>query len=250
MYRILIACEDERMATGIEQALDSNFAVECCGTAQWALELINSFMPDVVVVSNGLADMDAFSLVRAMRLSGEHFGIILLTDINNPVITMQVKALGVDSLFLKPCKPGYLAAHIQSMAFLLKDPSKQNFNIEEAVGILLSDFGFRMGPERYRCIRQAILAKYKGGDDMMMKNVYIEVARQKRGTPEQVEKAVRDAIKAAWQERDPRVWDVCFRPRWNKKASPPTNEEFIARIVEGLKQEQRFKTPVICEKIG
>ena len=92
MYRILIACEDERMATGIVQVLDSNFAVECCGTAQWALELMNSFMPDVVVVSNGLADMDAFSLIRAMRLSGEHFGIILLTDISNSVITMHIKS--------------------------------------------------------------------------------------------------------------------------------------------------------------
>ena len=62
-------------------------------------------------------------------------------------------------------------------------------------------------------------------------------------------KAERDAIKAAWKDRDPRIWDICFRPKWNKQPSPPTSEEFIVRIVEGLKHQMRFEIPAQKEKI-
>lgn len=250
MYRILLVCEDEQMAIGIRNALDENYAVETCGNGKWAMEIFNSFKPDVVLVTNNLPDMDPFSFAREIRFSDEHFGIILLTTVVTPMLAMQAQAMGINSLILKPCKPEHLAVHIQTMALLIQDPNGRNWNVDDEISMILSDLGFRPGPERYRYIRQVIRTRYYGGENMMMKNAYLEVAKQNRGTTVQMEKAVRDAIKAAWDDGDHCVWNLYFRPRKNSQRGCPTNEEFIARIVEGLKRHQRYKPPIQQEKIG
>ena len=250
MHRILLACEDEKLAIGIRNALDENYIVESCGTGKWAMEIFRSFLPDVVLVTNNLPDMDPFAFAREIRFSGEHFGIILLTTANTPMITMQAQAMGINSLLLKPCKPKHLAAHIQTMAMLLQSPDSRNWNLDDEICMLLSDLGFRPGPERYRTTRQVLRARYNGAESMMMKSVYLEVAKQNRSTFNQVEKAVRDAVKAAWEDGDQCVWNLYFRPRKNGEHKPPSNEEFIARIVENLKRRKRYKPPLLKEKIG
>jgi DNA-binding response OmpR family regulator len=250
MYRILLACEDEYITKGIQNSLDENYAVECCGTAQWALQLFNSFQPDVVLVTNGLPDMDPIDFVRIIRSTDEHFAITLLTTVSSPTIVRQVQAMKIDSMHIKPCKPSYLAAHIQSLALALQKPDSSDWTAEDALFILLSDLGFCPGTERYYHACRTVLAKYYGGEDMLMKNVYLEVAKKYNGSMEQIEKGLRDAIRAAWDNGNKHIWKLYFRPRNGQEPIRPKNDEFVARIALGLKRRERYKLPVEQKKIG
>lgn len=243
MYRILLACEDEQMTVGISNALGEEFTVESCGTAQWAIDVFSSFMPEVVLITNRLPDMGPIDLARILRSTGRNFELILLSTVNSPEIAQRVESAGINSMFMKPCRPEHIAAHIQTMAFQSNDLSGVCWNVEDEVSILLADLGFRTGPERYRHVRQVILTKYYGDEDMMMKNIYLEVAGKSRGTSVQIEKAVRDGIKAARLSGDSCVWNLLFG------SQRPTNEEFVTRIVDSLKHRQRFKKP-LRQKIG
>lgn len=61
-----------------------------------------------------------------------------------------------------------------------------------------------------------------------LEGVYSKVAAQYgNGIYEkQIEQAIRSALKSAWSHRNPKIWEIYFRPDMEK----PTNLEFISRI--------------------
>ena len=250
MFRLLIISENKLLVKDLQEYLGDKCEIESCGNGKWTLELLPSFLPDVVVMDDRLVDMDAFTLIRAIRSTGERIGIILLSTLLNEYVKKQCAKLGVNGICLKPFKSNLVASEIQMLFAWLKDPQNEYWNVEDDVSVLLSDLGFRAGPDRYRIIRQAILAQYACASAMMMKSIYLDVARLNRGNSEQVEKAVRDAIKVAWKDGNPRLWDMYFRPKWNQERRCPTNEEFITKMVNCLKRGERQKLPLEKEKIG
>ena len=243
MYRLLIASENELLVKDLREYLNDHYHIEACGNGKWTLELFSSFLPDVIVVDDKLVDMDAFTLIRAIRSTGERIGVILLSTLLDALVESQCIKLGVNGVYLKPYKTNVIASQIQVLSTWVRDPQNEYWNIEDDLNVLLSDLGFRFGPDRYRTIRRAIIAKYSCPSNMM-KSIYLDVARLNRGNAEQVEKAVRDAIKVAWRDGNPQLWDAYFKPKWNRERRCPTNEEFIAKIANCLKRGERQKLPI------
>lgn len=243
MRRVLVASKEEGISAGISRRLSNEYQIENCGTGAWAVELLRVFMPDVMVVDTNLVDMDALSLIRAVRASGNPVGIILLTSLDNAYISAKVSALQIEGVLCKPYKMDVLASYVHDVALWIRDPKRIDMMPEYFVDTLLTDLGFCIGVDRHYTVKQAILAKYFGQYGMLMKQVYLDVAKSCNGNIRQVEKSVRDAVKAAWDEGNNKLWDLYFCSYKNGKRSSPTNDEFISRMAEALRSCQRLKIP-------
>lgn len=83
----------------------------------------------------------------------------------------------------------------------------------------------------YHYVTTAILLFYRNPVRMLMSGIYQEVARslETSATYQQMEKAIRTAIKQAYESCDPAVWSRYFR-----LAGRPSNYEFISQIANFL----------------
>lgn len=243
MQRVLVASKEEGIGQGLSRRLSDKYQIETCGTGEWAAELLRVFKPDVMVVDTNLVDLDAFSLIRAVRASGNPVGIILLTPLDNACVNANVSALQIEGVLCKPFKMAALASYVHSVALWMRDPKRIDMQPEYLVDTLLMDLGFCIGIDRHYTVKQAILAKFFGPTGMLMKQVYLDVAKTCNGNDRQVEKAVRDAVRSTWRKGNSRLWDLYFCCYKNGERSSPTNDEFISRMAEALRSCQRLKEP-------
>jgi hypothetical protein len=157
---------------------------------------------------------------------------------NISVPVQQILAgLGVTYIFPKPCALGSVVSFLHRLASGLPDLSA--WCAETEIDNVLLNMGFHCGRSRYQCTFQAILLKYcgKGGDTT--KYLYSEVRKLcGKKSIDVVEKAIRDAIRHAWDHGDPQVWELYF-PVCDKQGCP-SNEVFIARIALAIKNRERL----------
>ena len=244
MYRLLIASKEDGIAEALRGRLSGDFQIESCGAAEWALALIHTFKPDVIFVDTNLPDMDAFTLIRGIRASGERAGIVLLTSLVNELVMSKISALCVEGLLVKPCSIQEMASCIQEVSVWMQNKENACFAPENLLDTILMDLGFCVGLDRCRTIKQAVLIKYFGPCGMLMKQLYLEIAKQ--GNYEQVEKAIRDAIGSARKNGAPGLWNLYFHNQKRGKRLVPTNEEFISRLAECLRRCERLREPYAC----
>lgn len=240
MQRLLIVETGEELRKTLSKQLKGTFLVKTCGDGGKALELICSFDPDIIVLDTMLPGVDSLCVLRALRDSGRTAEVLALSRSTSQYTLAQLEQLGVSCVIPKPCTPGIVISHILNIGFRLEYPDLNQWDAENELDNILLSLNFRMGPIRYRCVKQAILVKYADFDNIMMKSVYTEAAIACNGSAGQVEKAIRDAIKSAYLTGDRRLWSMYFHPR-NGKAPYPSNEEFIARIADCLLRRDRMK---------
>lgn len=240
MYRVLIASADEPFAQRLHQQLQEKFYVEACGSGKWALELLNSFSPDIVVLDNKITELDCLAVIQAIRASGKLIHIVIISSYFSPYVERQLAGLGVDIAITKPCKISAVAEHICGIAQMIADKTAY-WDVEQILDNLLMELGFRLGPDRYRQIRESILLRYEDSGNLLMKQIYVEVGMKCGSNGRGVEKAVRDAIQAAWATGDRELWNLMFTYSSKEECNKPSNEEFIGRIVLFLRQQSRVK---------
>lgn len=107
---------------------------------------------------------------------------------------------------------------------------------ETAIKKLLMDLGIAPNLAGYRCLVSAIQLYGADPGQSLTKEIYPAVGRTCRITGDQVERSIRYAIDAVWQNRVDEVWRQYF-PLDRK----PTNGEFISRVSEilGLRQMEK-----------
>ena len=240
MYRVLLVSGDQYFASLIQKQLQDDFSVETCGSGQWALELINEFSPDIMILDNVIADLDCISVLQAVKVSGKLIHVVVYSNLVNPYIDKQLERLGVELLVTKPCKIPVLGGHVRMIASMIENNSL-TWNEEQVLDDLLLELGFYAGTAKFHQIREAILIRYRNSHQMMMKEIYVDVGRKCGGTNQSLEKAVRDAIKVARCKGNPQLWNLLFPNCVKDGRIYPRSEEFIDRIVMCLRQQTRIK---------
>lgn len=241
MYRLLIAESSGSYSKAIGKQLNQEFAIQYATDGAQTLKLLRDFEPDVLVLDMQFSDMDGITLLRTLRAVDMNVKVIALTPLNEQYIILQLQELGVSQLFMKPAYTGALIRCIRDLAFLISNTAEETWCIENEADRILLDLGFDIGKGRYRTIHAALLFMCENPDCYMTKIVYPSVAKQLGGTATQTEKAIRDAISAAWRNGDPLIWNTYFPYGKNGKGTCPSNEQFLARIANLLRQRERIK---------
>lgn len=238
MQRILIADASCVFADGLAKQLKQDYIIKICYDGKHILRSIKEFDPDIILLDISLPHCDTLSVLHTVRTCGRNAHLVVTsTDIS--VQVQQILAgIGVIRIFPKPCSLGNVLSFLHRLASGLPDLSL--WSAETEIDSVLLYMGFQCGRSRYNCIYQAILLKYcgKGGDSA--KFLYSEVRKLcGKKSIDVVEKAIRDAIRHAWEHGDHDVWSLYF-PLCEKEGCP-SNEVFIGRIALALKNRERMK---------
>lgn len=243
MLRLLIASADEAIVSQVKEQLQGEYLIESCGSGKWALELLGCFSPDLLLLDAYLTDVDCITVQRGLRASGKRVRTIFISRLLDEYTVMQMTNLGVDCILPKPCKGTLLISHICGLGYLVLHPDDKDWHVDMEIDNILLDLGFRVGPDRYRLLKEAIIVRYYDQGNMLMKQLYAEVVRKHGGNVLQVEKAIRDCIRAARDTGEPETWGLLFRTEKHGEKYCPSNEELINRIVVYLAHRSRIKPP-------
>lgn len=238
MKRVLIAQEKDCFAENLIRCLQKDFILEHCPDGGQVLRTIREFDPDVILMDTSLPGSDPVSVLHMVRTAGSMAHFVVTTVSSPELVRQRLGDIGVARIFPKPCCVDAVCGLLYRLTADLPDLSLWCAETE-AENVLLH-MGFHCGRSRYDCIYHGILLKYcdKGGDSA--KYLYSEVRKLcgKRSV-EVVEKAIRDAIRHAWNHGDPEIWRLYF-PLCHKEGCP-SNEVFISRIALALKNRERLK---------
>lgn len=243
MTKLLIADSDNILAQAISRQLRGEFEILQCDNGETALKYMRKYQPDILLIDLHLTRVDGLEVLRTIRSCGLSTRVVATTYVESAYLLNELSQLQVSNLYKKPCSIGAVVSCLRDMR--LSGDTEEWSESREANKILL-ELGFRMGLARYHCVYQALLLKYQGEDGGITKCLYPKVARLYGGNTAQVEKAIRDAIKDAFSQGNPSVWQMYFPPGRDGVTSCPSNEVFLARIAYAL--QERFAMRMPCKK--
>ena len=247
MKRILIADASRVFADGLTKQLKQDYMLKLCYDGKHILRIIREFEPDIIFIDMSLSGCDVLRVLHTVRTSGSTAQLVTIS-VNTSVQVQQILAgIGVVRIFPRPCALENVVSFLHRIASDLPDLSL--WCAETEIDSVLLYMGFQCGRSRYNCIYHAILLKYcgKGGDSV--KYLYSEVRKLcGKKSIEVVEKAIRDAIRHAWEHGDRDVWNMYFSTC--DKEGCPSNEVFVERIALALKNCERLKKPYSGEFVG
>jgi len=123
MKKILIIDDDKKLTDLLEEFLGENkFKTKSIHESVGALNEVDSFMPDLIILDITLPEMDGFQVLRTIRKEHET-PVIMLTargEISDRVVGLD---LGADDYMPKPFEPRELLARINSILRRVNEPS-------------------------------------------------------------------------------------------------------------------------------
>jgi len=118
-------------------------------------------------------------------------------------------------------------------------------DLELQITKILHQIGIPAHIKGYSYLRYAIITAVNDPEaiGMVTKILYPTVARCYGTTAQRVERAMRHAIKVAWDRGDIDILDMCFGYTVPRSRGKPTNSEFIAMIADYLKLKITTHSP-------
>ncbi len=209
-----------------------------------ALPCILQHGPDVVVLDahlppeGGLAVIEALRRVKLRR--GQLEGpprILLLTSDDGTDFLQRASAAGADYCLMTPCRREVLLDRVRMLAQgpLGRSPGRlrQDRIRQEAIR-QMTLLGVPSHFRGFQYLREAITLAVEDRTLLhrITKGLYPAVAERYGSTPEQVERAIRTAIEAAWTRGDLDALHQLFQHSVDQEKGKPTNASFIARLAD------------------
>lgn len=226
--KMLIADASEQFVMSLADALRGAYILRTARDGREAMELVDSFRPDILVIDLMLPGLDGISVLRQTAAAGQSPMVLAMSRYISDYVAETAAALGVGYLMLKPCDPLATAARISDLSQRLRQPLFAQPDPRTAVSNLLLALGVPTKLRGYACTREAILEKIRDPAQSVTKELYPTVAAICGGNAVQVERSIRSAIAAAWVRGDHQLWQVYFPG----ETARPTNASFISRLAD------------------
>ena len=217
-----------------------------------ALELINHYSYNVIIIDLWLSKVDGIGIVRyiAKQNLKDKPITILMSPVNKQSILLEATELGADLCIPKPFDFSSLVYHIEA---ILKSKNKKmdkasegalSSDMEAQVTKIIHQIGVPAHIKGYQYLRTAILMTIDDNDiiNSVTKVLYPSVAKKYQTTTSRVERAIRHAIEVAWDRGDVDTLNSYFGYTIQSTRGKPTNSEFIAMIADNLRLKYKYAT--------
>ena len=238
--KLLIAEGSEEFRSALERTLRSSYHVRSCGEGNEALGLMTSFRPDVVLLDLMLPGLDGITILERTVASGLQPMVLAVTGYYNPYMLDAIQRMGVGYLMVKPCDIQATIARLGDLSQRLKRPLVARADPKVHVSNLLLALGIPTKLKGYSYLREAVILMAEDPDQSVTKELYPAVAAACGGDPKNVERSIRSAIEKAWLFRDENYWKLFFPADGTGLIRRPTNGEFIARLANALKMDEKI----------
>jgi DNA-binding response OmpR family regulator len=118
--RVLIVEDEEAIAAFVQTALERDgFAAKSVGDGPGALQALDSFRPDLILLDLGLPGMDGLQVCQAIRSRKHYIPIIMLTARTDDVDKIVGLEVGADDYVTKPFNARELVARVRALLRLV-----------------------------------------------------------------------------------------------------------------------------------
>ena len=201
-----------------------------CHDGNQALELVSSFVPDILLLDLMLPNLDGLSVLYNLRASGNRVKVITLSSYYGDCVLARLEKLDVSYVLMKPCALSAVVARVHELVSK-QDKKPGDFCAESEIADILLQLSFRLDMPRCDCVQYAIRERFINEHCFVTKELYPAVAKYYGGTTTRVEKAIRDSIRDAYENGNRAVWRLYF-----PSGKCPSNEVFIGRMVVYLRR--------------
>ncbi len=113
----ILIIDDDMTALDIVDFLfeDKGFEVSRRADGASALECIQDFTPDVILVDLMMPGMSGQECVKVIRDKGLEIPIVAFTAVDDPEIHQDAIDAGCNKVLTKPCRPAELVKHIEDL---------------------------------------------------------------------------------------------------------------------------------------
>ena len=226
MLKILIADGSEPFTDALTEVFKKDFQLKVCHDGETALELLQSYTPDILILNFILPYKDGLTLLQE---SAHRPKIILaVTPYTNPYIEQTAANFGVQYIMIMPKVE---ALRVRLMDMIAADLAPRDEPTSQVmVHLHILNFFTHLDGYHQLCIGVPLFLQNPG---MRLSKELYPVIAEHFGLPDPrtVEHSVRKAITAAWARRNPTVWEKYFPG----SRTCPTNKAFISRLAEMLK---------------
>lgn len=237
MRKLLIADASTTFCAALAELLNGAYELRLCHDGRHAMTLLEEFQPDVLVTDLALPGLDGITLLRSAEACPNRPARLVTTRLCSPYIEKMLAGLHVDYIMMKPCDLRSLVERIYELG---EDDSEwiPVPNTQTALSNILLTLGIPAGRKGFRYLEAAVEQYRADKSRSLTKEIYPAVGREFHTTAVSVERDVRGAIHAAWENRDEAVWRLYFTPSRSGMVPRPTNLSFIATVAEVLGRQE------------
>lgn len=231
MQKLLIADASDIFISSLNDALSDQFHIRSCCDGDSAMDLLQSFQPDILVLNLSLPYKDGVTLLQETAFMPPI--VIALTCYISHYVAHSLGELGVDYVMISPSISS-LCLRLQDLACSYSEQPDTS-DPHAVVAHHLHLLNIPTHRDGYRQLLAAIPLFAQNPQQFMTKELYPAVARIcgcRDGRS--VEHSMRKAIQSAWKHRDNAVWRKYFLPGPRGSIPCPSNKAFISRLAELL----------------
>lgn len=240
--KLLIADPSELFCRSLRDLLGGIYDTQICHDGLTAMELLDAFQPDVLVMDLYLSGLDGLSLLRELQNRPRRPAVLVATRLCSDYVDMAMETLGADYAVKKPCNMRALAERVRELSPEQWKPMPEPLSAERALENLLLELNISARGNGFRCLEAAIMLYEQDPGQSVTKELYPEVARQCGGTGASVERVIRTAVHGAWARRTESHWRQFFRADRHGNVPRPSNTHFIATMAEVLRYQRMCNT--------
>ena len=115
MLKLLIADATEEFRLALARQVTGIYLVRCCADGRQALEMIDSFKPDVLVLDMLMPGLDGITILQRTAEMGINPVVLATTRLATEYVLESVGRLGVGYVMVKPCDVKATAARLKDL---------------------------------------------------------------------------------------------------------------------------------------
>ena len=238
--KVLIADASDSFCMALTEVLQGMYQVRACRDGNEALEILQSFRADILILDLMLSGQDGITLLQKLGKSELRPMVLATTRYVSNYILDAAERLGIGYMMVKPCDIDAVAARLADMTQRMKMPVFAGPDPRTQVSNMLIGLRFSTKLRGYGYLREAVLLMARDTSQSITKELYPAVAERCEATPVQVERSIRSAVQHAWLRREGNLWQSYF-PMDRGGAERPSNGVLISCLADRLllSQEQQ-----------
>ena len=236
--KILIADSTDDFRDTLADTLHGAYHVRTAVDGLQAMQLLRSFLPDILVLDLMLPELDGITLLQKAAESGIRPVVLAATRYVSDYTLHAADRLGIAYLMIKPCDVAATAARIADISQRIKTPVFSHPEPRSTVSNTLLRLGIPTKLRGYSYLREAILIMAQSPGQSITKELYPAVAIACGATATQIERSIRSAVSTAWSQSDRQIWQLYFPPDNTGTIPKPTTASFISRLADDISKKQ------------
>ncbi len=233
---LMIVDHDADFRQELEKELCDSYTVYHASNGRQARLAVEEINPDVIVLDLMLTELDGVSLLHEIRNAGLRPMVLAVTRFYNDYVLETAQELGIGYIIRKPCDPLAVCQRVRDLSRRMNPKRHRPVDAYTYVTEQLNRLSFSIRHKGYDYLRQAVLMMCQTPDISITKELYPNVGATHGSNAMQVERSIRSAINAAW-EQGADGWKELFGTGPDGKANRPSNGAFIARLADDLRFE-------------